>query len=268
MNLNRRSKLSLCQFLKLFERDDLVTLLEKHGLSTDEIEHQWHSLSIVAALRDAIIPASESQLDGLVQELARTCRSMRTDVSPRYRFDERWKDFLLCLKLDGYTRDQDEYGKNMDRFVLIEPVIDGAVRVEDDLTREIRQSDIPDIDEILQVVEKSASAFRNGDFNGCLNNARVALQTLTKSIAQARLSNHAGHFNPAKWGEVIAYLRKSGFITEEQERGITGLFGFLSPGSHTPIPIGEEEFARLGRNLSLSICYFLVKQFNATDTES
>ena len=266
MNLNRRSKLSLCQFLKLFERDDLVTLLEKHGLSTDEIEHQWHSSSIVAALRDAIIPASESQLDGLVQELARTCRSMRTDVSPRYRFDERWKDFLLCLNLDGYVMEQDEYGREVDRFIPIEPIVDGTTPVEDDLTKELRRSNLANADEVLQVIDNSASAFRNGNFNSCLSNARVALETLAKLIAQARLSKQAETYNSERWGKVIEHLRISGFITKEQEKGICGVFTFISPGSHSPIK--EEEYARLGRNLSLSICYFLVKQFNATDTES
>ena len=225
MNLNQRSKLSLCQFLTLFERDDLVTLLEKHGLSTDEIEHRWRSLSIVAALRDAIIPASESQLDGLVQELARTYRSMRTDVSPRYRFDERWKDFLLCLQLDGCTRDQDEYGREVDRFIPIEPIIDGATPVEDDLTKELRRSNLANVDEVLQVIDNSESAFRDGDFNSCLNNARVALERLAKLIAQARLSKQTEKRNSERWGKVIEHLRISGFITKEQEKG----FAVCSP---------------------------------------
>ena len=265
MKLSMRSKMSLCQFLRSFKRYDVLLLLEKYELSTCEIESHRPK-----ALRNAIIQASDSQAEELVQELARKHDSMRTGVDPfgKEWNEPAWKELCLCLNLDGYMMEQDEYDREVGRFIPIEPIIDGATPVEDDLTREIQQSDIPDIDEILQVVEKSASAFRNGDFNGCLNNARVALQTLAKSIAQARLSNHAGNFNPAKWGEVIAYLRTSGFITEEQERGIAGLFGFLSPGSHTPILIGEEEFARLGRNLSLSICYFLVKQFNAIEADS
>ena len=38
MYLSKRSKLSLCQFLTLFGRDDLVLLLGKYGFSTDELE--------------------------------------------------------------------------------------------------------------------------------------------------------------------------------------------------------------------------------------
>ena len=97
-------------------------------------------------------------------------------------------------------------------------------------------------------------------------NARVALQTLATSISQARLAGHPGNFEATKWGHVIAYLRASDFITQQQERGLASVFGFISPGSHTPIGFNEEEFGRLGRSLAVSICYFLVKRFNADMT--
>ena len=60
---------------------------------------------------------------------------------------------------------------------------------------------------------------------------------------------------------MISYLKDSGFIIEQQERGLAGVFGFISPGSHKPI--GEEEFARLGRSLAVTTCYFLAKLLNA-----
>ena len=46
MNLSKRSKLSLCQFLTLFGRDDLILLLGKYGFSTDELENQWAGASM------------------------------------------------------------------------------------------------------------------------------------------------------------------------------------------------------------------------------
>ena len=49
------------------------------------------------------------------------------------------------------------------------------------------------------ILDGSASAFRNSDFNGCLNNARVALQTLASSIARERLREHPGSFDEKKW---------------------------------------------------------------------
>ena len=176
MNLSRRSELSLCQFLGLFGRDELVLLLDKYEFPTDELE-------------------------GLIQELARTRNSMRTGVSPRFRFDERWTDLRLCLELDGYAKERDEYEKEQDRFVPIEPNIEGAATVEDELTKELRRSGLPDIEGIVQVLDGAACAFRNSDFNGCLNNARVALQTLATSIARERHRDHAGRFDEKKWGQ-------------------------------------------------------------------
>lgn len=263
MNLSRRSKLSLCQFLALFERDDLVLLFDKYELPTDELESRWRGQSVTALLKEAILQASASQLGELVQELARAGNSMRAEISPRYRFDERWDDLLLCLKLDGYAKERNEYDRELGRFVPVEPVLEGAAVVEDDLTRELRRSGLSDIEGIFEVLESSASAFRRSDFNGCLSNARVALQTLATSIARARTQDYPGNFDDNKWGQVIAYLRSSGFITEKQEEGLTGVFSFISPGSHSPIGFSEEEFARLGRSLAVSICYFLAKRLNA-----
>jgi hypothetical protein len=113
------------------------------------------------------------------------------------------------------------------------------------------------------VIANSADAFRRNDFNGCLGNARVALQSLATKIARERQVKHPGNFDPTKWGQVAAYLRVSGFITAEHEAGLTGVFSFASPGSHIPLGFSEQEFARLGRGLALGFCYFLIKHYNA-----
>ena len=265
MILNTRSKLSLCQFLALFNSGDLVLLFGKYELPTDELESLWGGQSVVAVLKEAILQASASQLGELIQELARTRGSMRNGISPHYRFDERWDDLLLCLKLDGYVMERDECDRELGRLVPVEPVLEGAAAVEDGLTRELQRSGLSDIEGILHVFESSAHAFRDKNFNGCLNNARVALQTLATSIAQARLPDHPGNFDDTKWGQVVTYLRTSDFITKKQEEGLTGVFSFISPGSHIPIGFSEEEFARLGRSLAVSICYFLIKRLNASE---
>lgn len=266
MNLSQRSKLSLCQFLALFGRDELIFLLGKHGLPTDELENERRGQTVPTSLRRSVLRAADSQLGDLIQELARTQNSMRTSISPRYRFDERWADLRLCLELDGYGKGRNEFGGESDHFVPIEPVIEGVEPIEDDLTRELQRSGLVRVDEILRVLDNSANAFRSGDVNGCLNNARVALQTLATSIAQLHLSKQPGSFDPAKWGQVIAYLRTSGFITQQQEQGLAGVFSFVSPGSHIPVGFTEQGFARLGRSLVVSFCYFLTKRLNAGES--
>ena len=263
MNLSRRSRLSLCQFLDLFDKDSLVVLFEKHGLRTDDLSNQWGGTSVTAAVREAVLAASGEQIGNVLEEALRTHGALRYQISPRYRFDDRWNDLILCLELDGYRRGQDEYERDTDTFVPTEPAIEGVQAVEDDLAAELQRSGLSDAGDIARVIENSADAFLRGDFNGCLGNARVALQSLATSIAQHRQANHPRSLDKSKWGQVAAYLRVSGFITEQQEAGLTGVFSFASPGSHTPVGFSEQEFARLGRSLALGFCYFLVKHFNA-----
>jgi hypothetical protein len=120
--------------------------------------------------------------------------------------------------------------------------------------------------QVIQKLDDSANAFRssNPNYNACLNDARVALQTLATAIAQARAAAHPGSFDAKKWDSIIAYLRASAFITVEEERGLTGVFGFVSPGSHRPLGLSHQELARLGRSFISGMCWFLIKLYQAS----
>lgn len=264
MNLCRRSKLSLCQLLDLIDRDRLTLLLDKYGINPRP--RAFPDFSVTEVIHEPVLMASEQQLGEILQEIAGTRGSIRSYISPRYRFDERWKDLLLCLELDGYRLGEDEFGRGTGSFVPIEPEIEGVQPVEDDLAAELRRSGLSEADEIARVVDNSADAFRRGDSNGCLGSARVALETLATSIARSRQASHPESFDSERWGQVISYLRTSGFITEKEERGLAGVYGFISPGAHIPIGFTERELARLGRSMALSFCYFLVKRFNGEPT--
>lgn len=257
MNLSKRSKLSICQFFGLFRHDQPMDqfrfLLEKHGLDTDRSE--WD-------LEAGILPASNEKIGAVLDEVLRTKETLRYEVVPKYRFDQRWKDLLLCLELDGYRLDLDEYGDGTGSFVPTEPTIEGVQAVEDDLIAELRRSGLPRADDIVRVMESSAEAFRREDFNACLSNSRVALESLARSIAQQMQGSQPGEYDPGRWGAIVAYLRKSGFIDCREEAALVGVYGLISRASHTPIGFSEKEFARLGRSLALGFCYFLIKQFN------
>ena len=269
MNLSQRSKFSLIQFLRLFGHDNASLLLRKYKISIASYQRSNHK-----AMRDAVLKAKNSQLGSLIQELAKTRDSMRYEISPRYRFDERWNDLFRCLKLDGYAQLQRKEADHQwgipakfdDFFSPIEPIIEGAEPVEDDLTKELKHSGLTESKEILQVLDNSAKSFREGDFIGCLSNARVALETSARSIT--RKYPRPDQFNEEKWGEVIFQLKKSSLITKQEEEGLTGVYTFISPGAHTPIGFREEEFARLGRSLAVSFCFFLMKKFNADKPDS
>ncbi|TAT79493.1 hypothetical protein ELI56_15375 [Rhizobium ruizarguesonis] len=261
MNLGHRSRLSLCQLMDaVLNRDECVVLLQKYEISTDNIDGYHLGFSLLSGLTTAILPASSAQVRELVQELARTRHSIRHSISPRHLFDERWHDFTLSMKLDGNGLVVDVYGNEIGPFVPIEPVIEGSESVEDDLTKELRRSELPACDEILRLIDDSAKAFLAGDNNGCLNNARVALETTGKSVARAQLLPGSPLFE--RWGDALKGLLGINFISQAQEIGLAGLYRFISPGSHVPVGFTESELTRLGRTLALSCTYFLVKEWN------
>ena len=255
-----RTLRSLAQYLELQNGELIALLLEKHGLYADGVSDAVrHRTSLLTALVESLDGGAEPQISALLEEIARTSRGLRTRVRPRYPYDERFTDLQRCLQLDGYII---EDGK----VIPVDPSIVGTPPVEDDLTRELAESGLPNSGGVLEKLNDSAESFRAStpNYNASLNDARVALQTLATDIADALLSAHPGSFERPKWGSVVAYLRSTGFITAAEERGLVGVFGFVSPGSHRPVGLSEAEFARLGRSFVAGMCWFLVKRYRAS----
>ncbi len=257
MRLSRRSTISFIQYLVLQPQAALSFLFVKHGLPSVADEAYRGREEPVGDVLRRVTP---EQLDSLFDEIARTQGNLRYAVTPRYLYDERWQDLVSCLELDGYRLSEG-------RFSPIDPTISASAPIEDDLSSAVRGSGLPEASDVIRRMEASAEDFRRRppDYNGCLSNARVALETLARGIAKARWASHptAFPFDEKSWGSALAYLRQSSFVTEEEEKGLAGLYRFVSPGAHTPIGFTGEESVRLGRSLAAFGSYFLVKRFNA-----
>lgn len=255
--LSQRTKLSLCLYLELHDPDFLRIFFQKHGLSSDSLLYVGSPYSRMDSLREALFGAGQEQLHGLLDEAIRTQDDLRYRVTPQYRHHQRWDDLVRCLQLDGYRVE----GQSL---VAVDPTIEAAPPIEDDLSAELRRAGLLEAEEILRLLDSSATAFRKvpPDYNACLGEARVALETLAKAIAKERSRTRPGSFDETRWGQVLAYLRVSGFVTEAEEKGLAGVYGFVSPGAHVPVGLTDEEMACLGRSLVASMCYFLVKRYN------
>lgn len=257
--ISNRTKASLSLCLSLHEPGFLRTLFQMYEIHPIGLFEVAQSLSsqVIDDLRSTINSATQEQLLDLLSLIIRTSGDLRTRISPRYKHDERWADLISCLMLDGYTIDGQD-------LVPIDPSIEGVEPVEDEFTRELQRSGLAEAEEITRLMNNSTEDFRRTppDYNGCLTNARVALQTLATSIARTRLSSHPGSFNDNVWGQVLAYLRTSGLIRQREEEGISGVYSFVSEGAHRPVGLSEQEMARLGRSLVTSMCYFLIKLHN------
>ncbi len=242
MIINLRTKISLSQLLDLFEYNLSNLLLEKHSL-----EHGCYNIN---EINDAL---ESGNLESLVQEIALTKRVLRNKVSPRYEFDERWDDFEKCLLLDGYKITDNNL------IIPIEPTIDGVVATEDDLTIELNNSSLPKKEEIIKLLLEPANAFKNTtpDYNECLSKARIALETIIRNKVEVEDGRNES------WGRSLHILKDKGFLTPEEDQAISSTYTFVSNGSHIPLGFTQEEYARYGRNLLMTVCYYIIKKQNS-----
>lgn len=229
-----------------------IVLLGKYGVQDLSLPHGQLLYGLLNTLRD--LDARTLML--ALAEVVATTGDLRARVNPKYRFDERLHDLTQCLLLDGYII-------KSKMLVQTDPSIIDAAPLEDDLIDALQKSGAPRAQEIIAKINDSAGAFRSTppDYNASLVNARVALETLAGDVAAHNASQQPTPptYNPSKWGEVLVFLRSSGEITVEEEKGLAGVFGFLSPGAHRPMGIPEDQMTQLGRSFALNMCWFLLK---------
>ena len=135
--------------------------------------------------------------------------------------------------------------------------------VDDDLIEVLNTSNLLEKKDIIERINTSSESFRATppNYNACLNDVRVALETLARNIASTQQQSGSPDYDETKWGSVLNFLKVTSFITQEEERGLAGVYGFVSHGSHRSLGISEEEMARLGRSLALSMCWFLIRSY-------
>lgn len=250
--ISLRTRYSLAQFLALQATHVSTVLFTKHGASHIMV----FPAQPLVGLTQVIDSADDVLLMSVIQEVVATTGDLRAPVSPKHRFDERWHDLTQCLLIDGYIIE----GRSL---IQADPSIADASPMEDDLITALKSSSLPRRDAIVSRINDSAEAFRRSepDYNAALTNARVAIETLAGDVASAVAGEQPplAPYDASSWGQVIGFLRRSGEITMEEEKGLAGVFGFLSAGAHRPMGVPENQMARLGRSFALNMCWFLLQ---------
>lgn len=255
MLITKRTKLSLCQLLGFISQSEVSTLLEKHSLIIDRVD--------LESLKNLLFDAKDVEIVNTLNEIVLTKGYLRKKAPTGYVFDERWADFEKCLLLDGYRIEQN-------RLVKIEPFIESKEPIEDDLTKEIQEASLSSSDEILRLVRNSAEQFKNPSadlYSGCLTESRVALELLVKEIAIKKGCDIKSDASKV-WGTTSNYLNTNGFFSEKEKNTVTSIYTFISEGAHQHLGLTDKEFARFGRNLAISVCYYIVKKLNGKDMDS
>jgi hypothetical protein len=252
--IGQRTRHSLAQLLEQQPAANVDTLIAKHGgnISIGRGSEMHDILYAVRGLAD-------HQVMAVLAEVVATTGDLRHRVTPKYRFEERERDLTQCLALDGYQVEDK-------RLSQTDPSIADAAPIDDDLVDALRTCGAPHSADIIQKIEDSAQAFRMSpaDYNASLVNARVALETLAGDIALDVATAAKAiplPFDPSKWGTMVTYLRMSGAISLEEERGLVGVYALLSAGAHRPMALGisEAQMTRLGRAFALNMCWFLLQ---------
>lgn len=238
MNLTNRTKLSLTQLLDIFEKPQINILFEKYSINSD--------CRNIADIKDTVL---SNDVEELIKELISVKQTFRNKINPKYTFDERWSDFEKCLFLDGYKIQNSS-------IISIEPNIDGVIAFEDALTNELSNLSFSKKDEVKNLINESAEAFKRDDFNQCLSKARIALETIIRTIAIDKYSN-----SNDTWGNALSKLKTESFITQKEEELMAKLYSFVSDGSHIPLGFTNQEYARYCRNLAMSKCYYIIKKY-------
>ncbi|MBS4637931.1 MULTISPECIES: hypothetical protein [Aeromonas] len=249
MQISRRTKFSLSQLLAVVEKPTVYVLFEKFGLEPQLV-------SSPAGISDQITSSSEEVLSDLLIELIHTNRTLRNQTNPKYKFDDQYSILKKSLLLDGYKIEEQA-------IEALDPNFQGHEPVEDALLKELNNSLLQNTIGIERSVKASAEDFVKAqpDYNGSLTNIRIALETLIREIAFAQGFTTSRNGNT--WGPSLAYLKSNGFIDQQEEQALASVFTFISNGAHVPLGFSHEEFVRLGRNLCSSMCYFVVKKYNA-----
>ncbi|MFW8591043.1 hypothetical protein ACOI22_09600 [Glaciecola sp. 2405UD65-10] len=249
MQVSRRTKFSLAQLLTVVERPIVGVIFDKFDLDPQAVYSPEN-------ISDEITDADEQALSDLIIEVIQTNKTLRSGVSPKYKFDEQFLIFEKSLLLDGYLIEEKSIKALDPNFVGFKPI-------EDALIKEIDSSTLQNKASVIQSVKSSSDDFIKAqpDYNGSLTNIRIALETLVREIALERGFTTARTGNT--WGPSLGYLKTNGFIDQKDESALSSVFTFISNGSHIPLGFSQAEYVRLGRNMCTSMCYFVIKTYNA-----
>lgn len=249
MQISRRTKFSLSQLLAVVEKPTVYVIFEKFGFEPQMV-------SSPAGISDQVTSSAEDVLSDLLVELVHINRTLRNQTTPRYKFDDQYSVLKKSLLLDGYKIEDQS-------IEALDPNFQGHEPVEDALLKELDRSSLQNKSGIQQSIKASADDFVKAqpDYNGSLTNIRIALETLIREIAftQTFTTSRTGN----TWGPSLAFLKSNGFIDQKEEQALASVFTFISNGAHIPLGFSHEEFVRLGRNMCSSMCYFVVKKYNA-----
>lgn len=233
----------------------LVSVLDNNNrryvLGKIDVDYPFQGLQpeLLHQMLSALNTPEDPRLVHLAVDLIQNRQHYRSTVAARYNFDTPREELERILRLDGW-----EIHEN--GLVLRENILVNLQIEEDALLVLLRASGFPNTETVENHLNRSAQEYGR-DNNNSITNSRQALEQILRDIADmtADARQDARPANEA----VRDYLEEVGFLTREEKRGISGVYGFLSGAAHPGVV--DEEAARLGRNFALGACHYALQKF-------
>ena len=87
-------------------------------------------------------------------------------------------------------------------------------------------------DKVADRLQTAKRHMMESNFVECLTNLRLALKYTLEGIAETVAAQRGETLSSVKEKDVRDYLKRIGFISEEEWRGFWGIYGLLSTGPH------------------------------------
>ena len=253
MNFGRQTIGSVAQLLAALSADAVDVLLYKHlGVYGDH--YGYGMRGYLEGLKDA----DADSVTQLVSELIRESATIRANALSKYVFDGRLRELERWLLHDGWAVEDG-------RLVRLAPGAEEVTGVRDRLLEDFEASDLDEDGAIRKCIEDAADSFvkEPPDYNDSATKIRIALETTARRAATRLAAKGATVYAKDSWGKALEYLRQNGVLGTAEEETVARVYTFISPGTHVPTGVTEEEWARLARTFGLGACYFLLKKYQA-----
>jgi hypothetical protein len=227
-------------------RDYLFALIE---INLPQFLGRYDARQILERQIDELNQANDPRILTLFETLIGNRQYYRSSVTPRYDFDVPYDDLLRFLQLDGWEFINGALHRT-------DPAPFNLQAEEDMLILSVRASGLPNSDVIETHLRRSAEEYGR-DNNNSMTNSRQALEQVLRDIAQQTAAARGQAPPPNE--QIRDLLEDCGFLTQEEKRGVSGAYGFLSGGAHPGI--ADDEAARLGRNFALGACHYSIQKY-------
>ena len=211
--------------LERFGLADPAEYVEMMTLGDPEVQADYDSWKNLKSHLDYSNKAESEQLRSLCSDLLRKKEVYRTKAKDQPDFLNAVAQFEVQLSEDGFVFDGFE--------VLASKQIPPVAQLADESLKKVLQPPaFPLAERVEEHRAKAAQYLAEERYVDCMTNLRLALKYTLEGSAKKLAMQRNEALPSEKEHEVRKYLRRIGFLSEEECRGFSGIYGLLSAGPH------------------------------------